>query len=202
MKTETWDEIWLRKGKSESTDLRELDGYEKTQFDNDVVMGNIVKSLGIKDGQRVLEVGAGAGALAYSLKKILPNVKYVGTERSPTMAQKHIDLLRNSVLNFSADDLVFADQLFDHGYCFGVFEYFPSLEYAKTAVTMLARQARNVFIGDITRESHSPYHLLFDEKAADYIILDLDLSLYTKEVSSGLYEPHSKRRFNISLVRK
>ncbi len=202
MKTESWDEIWLRKGNSESNNLQELDGYEKTQVDMDYITSTIIQALSIENGHRVLEVGCGAGALAEGLQKKLPGITYVGTERSASLVRKHIKILKNSVLNFSADDLVFADQFFDHCICFGVFEYFKDFDYAKKAVNAFARQARNIFIGDITRESHSPYHLLFDEKAADYIISDLDLSLYTKEVTRGLYEPHSKSRFNISLVRK
>lgn len=66
-------------------------------------------TMNIRPGQRVLEVGCGAGAIAQSLQKVVPGIHYVGTDRSPTLVKKHIAILGNSVLNFSADDPVFSD---------------------------------------------------------------------------------------------
>lgn len=203
MTKEKWEQIWLRKGKSESTDLRELNGYEKTSVDHAELGRIIAAALDMKANDKVLEVGCGAGALAKGLQDAAPGIRYVGTDRSATLVDKHIRLLGNSVLPFSADELVFADGFFDMCVCYGVFFYFDSLEYARKVVNVLLRQARTaVYIGDLPVRSHSEDHLLFDEAGRDFILADVDTGVWSREVTRGLYEPYCDERFNIILRRK
>ncbi|MCC8179336.1 MAG: methyltransferase domain-containing protein [Planctomycetes bacterium] len=202
MQKETWDQIWYRKGNSASTDLRELNGYERTSANHDEVSSVIVTSMDIKSGQRVLDVGCGAGAVARALQKAVPGIRYVGTDRSPTLVRKHIAILGNSVLNYSADDLVFSDQFFDVCICYGVFLYFESLDYSRRVVNTLLRQAKSVFIGDLPIRSHSEDHLLFDNDAVEFILADVDPQTWSWDISPGLYEPYTRDRFNIALKRK
>lgn len=159
--TETWDEIWLRKGREQTDDFKLLNGYEKTSFDVQAVAGAITVELDMRPGGRLLDVGCGAGSLGEEILKLVPDTMYVGTDRSATMVKTHIRLLGHSVLNFSAADGVFTDKLFHYGICFSVFQYFESLDYARETIRQLLRQARDVFIGDLPTDSHDPTHMLY-----------------------------------------
>ena len=193
--TETWDEIWLRKGREQTNDFKRLNGYERTAFDVRAVAAAIVKELDMQPGGRLLDVGCGAGSLGEEVLKLLPGTTYVGTERSSTMVQTHIKLLGHSVLNFSAAEPVFSDKFFDYALCFSVFQYFESHNYARETIKQLLRQARDVFVGDLPVESHDNTHQLYTQETAAAWISEMTAkSGATLKITNGLYNPH---RFNV-----
>lgn len=178
---ETWKEIWVRKGKEEGTDLLAYDGYEATRVDMEEVARQITKRLDIKKGDKVLEVGCGAGALAQYL-----DCDYTGIDYSPTLVRKHIELLHNSVFTGEAADLPFKDQTFDKVICYGVFLYFDDKNYAKKATEELLRVAKKgVLIGELPIRSHRKEHLLFTKEEFE-----------GWEISDGFYDPYRNDRFN------
>jgi SAM-dependent methyltransferase len=180
---ETWKEIWTRKGRAEGTveDLLAYDGYEATQVDMEEVASQIIRLLDIKKEDKVLEVGCGAGALAQYL-----DCAYVGIDYSPTLVQKHIEILKNSVLTGEAADLPFKDKSFDKVICYGVYLYFDNKEYAAKATEELLRVARKgVLIGEIPMRSHRDEHLLFEKGEFE-----------AWDISDGFYDPYRKDRFN------
>lgn len=73
-----WLEVWERKGRTETTDLRTLDGFEHTTIDPIAVADRIAEILALCPGDHVLEVGCGAGMLA----QYIPGV-YTGVDYSP-----------------------------------------------------------------------------------------------------------------------
>lgn len=178
---ETWKEIWVRKGKAEGIDLLAYDGYEATQVNMEEVARQITKRLDIKENDKVLEVGCGAGALAQYL-----DCDYTGIDYSPTLVRKHIELLHNSVLTGEAADLPFKDRVFDKVICYGVFLYFDDKNYAKRATAELLRVARSgVLIGELPIHSHRKEHLLFTKDEFE-----------GWEISDGFYDPYRNDRFN------
>jgi SAM-dependent methyltransferase len=180
---ETWKQIWTRKGRADSsvTDLLAYDGYEATKVDMEEVASQIIKRLDIHKKDRVLEVGCGAGALAQYL-----DCDYVGIDYSPTLVQKHIEFLQNSVLTGEAADLPFKDKSFDKVICYGVYLYFENKEYAERATKELLRVARKgVLIGEIPMRSHREEHLLFSKE-----------EFRGWDISDGFYDPYRKDRFN------
>ncbi len=180
---ETWKQIWTRKGRAAGsvTDLLAYDGYEATKVDMEEVARQITRRLDIQKTDKVLEVGCGAGALAQYL-----DCDYVGIDYSPTLVQKHIELLHHSVLTGEAADLPFKDQSFDKVICYGVYLYFDNKEYAANATKELLRVARKgVLIGEIPMQSHRTEHLLFSKEEFE----DWNLS-------DGFYDPYKKDRFN------
>lgn len=121
-----WLEVWDRKGREDSKDLRHLDGYENTTIDLQKVANDIIEILDIKENDKVLEIGCGAGGLAQYIK-----CNYVGVDYSKELVKKHIKILGNQVICCEANDLIFKDNSFDKVFCYSVFQYFSKLEYAK-----------------------------------------------------------------------
>ena len=177
-----WKEVWERKGKGNTNNLEELDGYENTTANVKEIAKNIIKELHIKETDTVLEVACGAGGLA----QYINCAQYVGVDYSKSLVQRHIEILHNSVLHGEANNLVFKDKSFDKVFCFGAFHYFPNEAYAKKAISELKRIAKKaIFIGDLPVTSHREEHLLY--KKEDF---------KSWKVLDGYYNPC---RFNVLL---
>lgn len=177
-----WHEVWERKGRSDSTDLRTLDGFENTTLDAGQVARKIIGILDLQPGDTVLEVGCGAGMLA-------PHIPgdYTGVDYSPAMVAKFLALQPGRHAEVSeAGALRFADGSFDKVFAFSVFQYFPDEGYALRTIAEMRRVARkSVFIGDLPARSHSADHRLYTrEQFAGW------------EISDGFYTP---ARFNAFL---
>lgn len=177
-----WKEVWERKGRSETNDLRTLDGFEDTTGDTKKIAEAIIKELDIKPTDTVLEVACGAGAVAQYI-----NCKqYVGVDYSSSLVKRHKELLHNAVIEGEANNLIFKDKSFDKAFCFGAFHYFPSKEYAKQAINELKRVAKEViFIGDLPVTSHRDTHLLYSKD-----------EFKNWKITDGYYNPC---RFNATL---
>jgi SAM-dependent methyltransferase len=174
-----WREIWEKKGRLTTNNLKELNGYEDTTIDPKFVANRVKKILDIELTDKILEVGCGAGMLAQYL-----DCDYVGVDYSQSLVGRHIKLLGNSVLHGSANDLIFKDNSFDKVFAYSVFQYFPCIEYAKSVIQEMNRVSKgSIFIGDLAIKSHRSEHLLFERK-------DFDLF----EVSEGFY---NLDRFNV-----
>jgi SAM-dependent methyltransferase len=197
---EPWDKIWLRKGQEDTDDLALLSGFEKTTLNFQAAGQVIAEALNLKSPGRLLDVGCGVGATASEVLKHCPDLNYVGTERSASMARRHIGLSGRSVLNFSAHEAIFQDNFFDYGLCFSVAQYFESHEYAQTVVAQLARQAFNIFIGDLPVTSHDDTHLLYTQGLVEGWLTALKDRYpgLTWEFTPGLYNPN---RFNVVIRR-
>jgi ubiquinone/menaquinone biosynthesis C-methylase UbiE len=155
-----WQEIWIKKGNQETTDLRLLNGYENTSIDEKSVADRITNTLGIEKETKVLEIGCGAGMLAQHLV-----CDYVGVDYSPSLVEKHVQILNNKVLVAQAHDLPFDDNSFDFVFAYSVFHYFKDQEYAKSAIEEMTRVSKSgLFVGDIPFDSHREEHLLYNKR--------------------------------------
>lgn len=155
-----WLAVWERKGATDTTDLRTLDGFEHTTIEPEAVARQIVAILGLKPGESLLEVGCGAGMLARHIAG-----DYTGVDYSPAMVRRFLELQPGrSAEVCEARKLPFADRSFDRAFSFSVFQYFPDAAYAEAAIAELRRVARQaVFIGDLPERSHSPDHQLYSK---------------------------------------
>jgi ubiquinone/menaquinone biosynthesis C-methylase UbiE len=178
-----WNEVWERKGALQTYNLKELDGFEHTAIDPEDVASKIISMMDIRDTDKVLEVGCGAGMIAQYL-----DCDYVGVDYSQSSVEKHSKLLHHTVQVAEADKLPFKDEVFDKVLVYSVFHYFPDKKYAHTVLTELERVCKgDIFVGDLPFRSPREEHLLYN---AD----DFD-----GEISEGFY---NKNRFNVLIRNK
>lgn len=179
---DNWSEIWERKGKTITTDLKELDGYENTDINFEHVASEIRRSLGIKKHDTILEVGCGAGAIAQHFK----GSNYYGIDKSRSMISRFEQFHGYNCLIAEANDIPFADETVDYVFCYSVFQYFPNLKYAYQVMAEMERVAiKGIFIGDLVEASTRSSHLMFSRN---------DPIFKWWNMSEGYYNPD---RFNV-----
>ena len=155
-----WKEIWDDKGVSASTDLYFLDGCDHLEgiLNSNNICKGIVSLLDITEGDSILEVGCGAGFLS---REFTRSYKYTGIDYSQPIITKHKDIFpSHNVECGNANDIQFPDKHFDYVFCFGVYQYLPSYEYATKAIQEIIRVSkRGVLLGDLKETSTRPQHL-------------------------------------------
>lgn len=192
-----WKYVWQKKGTVDTKDLRLLSGYEGTDFDPESAWKRIVKESNTEEKDSVLEVGCGAGYVAQHITKTNPD--YVGLDQSTSLVNKHLDILGNTVIVGEAGVLPFKDNSFDHVLCIGVFQYFPSKEYALQTLKELERVSRrSVYVGNVRFKSHDnkPKKHLYKGPVQHFIITPEEFPAgYVK--TDAFYDPDNY--FNMML---
>ena len=153
MAEKDWKQIWERKGHSASqqddysiADLFTADGFDGalgkiSEASRNYIKTTVREKLGIAVGNRILEVGCGAGAVLALLADsgaLLSGVDF---------SAPHIEIARRALpaIDFQvveAAKLPFSNSMFDGVFSNGVFLYFPDLQYARKAVEELVRVAK------------------------------------------------------------
>ena len=161
-----WDKIWELKGKEQTNSLTTLNGYEGTEFDPGFTYKNIVYQLDIKPNSKVLEIGCGAGQFSQLFNV---NFDYYGIDYSRSLVNKNISITNSKVFNCEAANLPFKDNHFDYCFSVGVFEYFPSKEYAYKVIKEIERVTKKAspFLPD---KNHF-HHLLMKKVNTNYVFL-------------------------------
>jgi SAM-dependent methyltransferase len=150
-----WHEVWERKGETpvEEYDLETLialDGFDSglgamTPDQFRALAGLVQRTLGLRAGSRVLDVGCGAGALLWCLRET--GAELYGIDYSPTLVaharaalpEARIEVGEATDLPFQVDAIV----------CHSVFHYFPDYEYARRVVRAFRRAAPVSLILDV-----------------------------------------------------
>jgi ubiquinone/menaquinone biosynthesis C-methylase UbiE len=152
MAEETWKEVWARKGSAvgikERFSVDELfaaDGFDsalgRTSEAGREHLGHLIRDrLAIAAGQRILEVGCGAGAVLSLLAS--SGAALSGADYSAP----HIEIARRALPTADlrvaeASSLPFGDGVFDGVFSHGAFLYFSDLAYAATALVEMLRVA-------------------------------------------------------------
>lgn len=186
----TWKDIWTLKGMEEGTkdDILKFDGWEKSLTDISDVAELIKDTIKLKQSDKLLEVGCGAGGMAQFM-----DCKYVGIDFSPSLVEKCMKFFGKAAICSEANSIPFRDNYFDKCFSWGVFLYFPDYYYMKMVVDEMKRTTKgDIFIGDIPKESHNERHLTYSEKQFH------DLGF---ETLGGWAEPYTQSRFNAILRR-
>jgi cytidyltransferase-like protein len=147
-----WNQIWNRKGNENIDDLYILNGWESTNFDPKILIDNIMDKLNILDKSYILEMGCGAGLLAYYLSEH----DYIGVDYSITLVTKHINILGNIVLNFNSNETLFKDNFFDYTIINSVLEYLQHMDDVNKTMEEIERVSKKgIYIGNIRCNTHN-----------------------------------------------
>ncbi|MBI2583100.1 MAG: methyltransferase domain-containing protein [Candidatus Aenigmarchaeota archaeon] len=207
-----WRAYWERRGKGRWKDLRRMSGYSHRLAklsDRTLrkLVGSIAEKLEIKENDRVLDVGCGAGVITVPLSRCAP--KIIGVDASLSMI-RYVPNHTPRILG-EASRLPFADGSFDKILCHSMFQYFPDPEYARKSVLEMLRVCdRNgiIYIADIPNsakrteyekakepETHNLTRLFYER---DFFRAFPDAEIFDHELEG--YE-NARFRFNV-LIRK
>lgn len=136
-----WKTIWERKGcqrigKDLLQSLIEMNGFNHPFSQVSVIDWRekalmIYEKLGLKTGDKVLDVGCGSGAMSFALKEIDPSLQIFGVDYSTTLighAKKALP--KDKFIAVDAADMNFPKDSFDAVFSHSVFLYFPTQSYA------------------------------------------------------------------------
>ncbi len=156
----TWKEIWTQKGAEEGTKENALlyGGWNKTETSAKEICEKLSSFMNIKNEEKILEIGCGAGGMAQFLE-----CDYIGIDYSATSVKKCMEFFQKTALCEEADRIPFVDKYFDKSFAYGCFMYFDNLEYAKRVIDQMFRVTKEmIFIGELPITSSESKHLLFD----------------------------------------
>lgn len=151
-----WKSLWEFRGMTyEDEDLKIIDGYDGGLGISDKGFKNVLKliinKLDLRPNDVFLDVGCGAGAILYPISNICENVAGIDYAHSLIeVAKKYVS--HGDLHCCAATEMPFDDGFFDKTLSFSVFQYFPSLIYAKTVIDELIRctkETGRILIGDI-----------------------------------------------------
>ena len=147
-----WKEIWENKGNENINDLYVLNGWEETNFDPKLLVGNIINKLNINKSESIMEYGCGSGLLSLYLN----DYEYYGLDYSASLVSKHIKLLNNIVFNFSSSETIFKSKYFDYVIINGMLEYLQTSEELDKTIHEIERITRKgIYIANIRFKTHS-----------------------------------------------
>ena len=185
-----WKNIWDEKGLGASKDLLYLDGYEHLDipFESRDIFKSLSSLMRVKKGDSILEVGCGCGFLSREFR----GYDYVGVDYSEPIINKHLNLFPSHNVSVSeASSLNLPDSSFDSVFCFGVFQYLPSLSYADKVIEEMRRVSkRSVLLGDLKNTATRKEHLVYPQD-----------KLVEKGFvfSECVYDPSDNQRYNALL---
>ena len=153
-----WKDIWEKKGTVNTQDLYLLNGWENTKFNPELFISTVVNKLTILKDNSIIEIGCGSGLLS----QYLTEFDYYGLDKSSTLVNKHISLLKNIVLNFDATETVFKDKYFDFCLCHSMLEYLKNTDELNMVIGQMERiTKKGIYIGSIrykTRQQQEKKH--------------------------------------------
>ncbi|MEN9565588.1 MAG: hypothetical protein RLZZ69_784 [Cyanobacteriota bacterium] len=132
----------------------------------------ILKDLDYQAGEKLLEIGCGAGAVLGILGQAFPGLKLAGIDLEPKQidyAQKHLDRLNLSDVDLRVGDvtkLPWQDNYFDHIYAIWFLEHLPNPLQALQAVKRVLKPG-----GTITVTETDYRTILVTPESADYCYL-------------------------------
>lgn len=180
----SWDDVWINKGLESTDNLKQLNGYELTNFDANSSWKKIKNLFNIQDSDTILEVGCGAGYISQYIKN-----QYTGIDKSNTLLKKHFDLLGpgKTLINGEASNIPFQTNSFDYVICIAVLHYMPDIEYVRKSISEMVRVSKKgVFIGNIRKKTydHRPSHFKYNGPYRHLIVKKSDFPDTFKEYES------------------
>ena len=153
-RVEKWREVWERKGRERERerenltlgDLIAMDGFDKgagkmTEETWMKAVEIVKRELEIKEGDFLLEVGCGAGAMLLPLSEI--GIKVAGVDFSSSLIEVAKRAIPDLITHVGeACKLPFGSNEFDAVLAYSVFHYFPDYEYAERTLLEMLRVSK------------------------------------------------------------
>lgn len=167
-----WLETWSEKAsRLADAPLHVVDGYQFMSADAYARMVRaVVAPMGLSAGQRLVEVGCGAGAFLAAVERGVPDIELHGIDISPAMVDLAARRLPHG--HFRQGDIrdlrAVPDAAYDHAAAFAVLCYLDSLTQATRALDELLRIVRPggcVVLGDTSDARHRRRSEAFLEQA-------------------------------------
>lgn len=147
-----WKKIWERKGNEASgeielADIIAIDGFDTGAGAFSVnswvsFVKEVQQHLNIKEKQKILEVGCGAGAFLLPMSHA--NIEVFGIDYSRSLVALCSKIMPLGVFKVAeAKTIPFEDSFFDAIISNSVFQYFESLSYAENVVNEMARALKS-----------------------------------------------------------
>jgi len=218
-----WKSLWEFRGvKYKDKDLKFIDGFYGGLGISDKGWNNVLKviidKLDLSLNDVFLEVGCGAGAALYPISNICKNVAGIDYAYSLIeVAKKYVP--QGDLHCCEASELPFDDGFFDKTLTLSVFQYFPSLIYAKKVIDELVRCTKEkgrILICDVPDISKkSSYEKIkegeakkgdFNDSALNHLYYEkrfFSTYLQSKELTFEIFDcviegyDNSKYRFNV-----
>lgn len=139
-----WKEFWAKRSKRFT---RQPSAYISGWCDRDDsrhddvtkrVIASVIELLELKKGDRILDIGCGAGVFARELSRVVS--AYTGVDYIPDLIAKAKN--ENPHLDFavaSANRLPFPGRVYNKVLAMSIFQYFPSYLYAREVVSEMKR---------------------------------------------------------------
>lgn len=147
-----WRKVWERKAKSISASVTLANLLAADGFDTGTgifpvnswleFVSRIMRRFNLKSGDRVLEVGCGAGAFLFPL--YTRGIDVYGVDYSDNQIALCRRVMKGGIFKVGeANKLPFNDGSFDVVISNSVFQYFPDLKYAEEVVTEMDRVTKS-----------------------------------------------------------
>jgi len=205
---EYWREVWERKG-SQTQGLIAANGYDEGlgKMDTETYLNFTKvakKELGVKDGDTILDVGCGSGAMLLLLST--RGIEIAGIDYSKAQIKRAKRVVPGMTARVSeANRIPFGDGTFTKVFSCGVFHYFPNLDYATEVLLEMERVATRegkvlvVDIPDLSKgddRNHLYYPKSFFEDFAER--QNMNIKIFNQDVPGYGNSPF---RFNVLLWR-
>ena len=149
-RVEKWKEVWERKGRERENltlgDLIAMDGFDKgagkmTEETWMEAVETVKRELALKEGDFLLEVGCGAGAMLLPISEI--GIRVAGVDFSSSLIEVAKRAIPDLIAHVGeARKLPFGSNEFDAVLSYSVFHYFPDYGYAERTLLEILRVSK------------------------------------------------------------
>jgi ubiquinone/menaquinone biosynthesis C-methylase UbiE len=144
----SWKKIWNNREIDKSREISLLDLIKINGFDTGAGAHTVESwsemieytsdKLEISESNKICEIGCGAGAFLFPFKN--KDVKIYGIDYSEKLLEVCKGAIPNGTFMLAeANDVPFEDDYFNHIISHSIFQYLPSLEYAKGVIVEISR---------------------------------------------------------------
>ena len=153
-RSEKWKKIWNKKGEEKDKEIHHLNGFNYlTELQYSEICKILLSPLNIKNTDKVIECGCGAGAFLINVKKIFNVSDITGVDYSKKILDHAKSNLNGKFFNGSIDSMNFLESnTYDIVLNFSVLHYLNNEEMARNTVKEFIRISKpggKIFIGDV-----------------------------------------------------